>query len=84
MMVPTREMTDALYLDRLRKAQRMPFAEKFLAGEELFEMACAWSRIGIRADHPEATEAEVLDYLKQRIRMSERLEQMRSERNCEA
>ena len=73
-MIQVRGNLDPLYIERLRKAQNMPFAEKFLAGEELFNTACEWASIGIRSDHPHASDAEVLALLKDRLRMAERLE----------
>lgn len=75
---------DELYMERLRKAQRMSFAEKFLAGEDLFDTACRWTKVGIKSDHPDATEAEVLELLKQRLKLIERMDQWRRERQRES
>jgi hypothetical protein len=74
---------DELYLERLRKAARMSFAEKFLAGERLFASACEWTKLGIRSDHPDATDDEVLQLLRSRLRLAERLDRLQRERHRE-
>ncbi len=76
-MISTPPIIDELFQERVRKARKRSFAEKFLAGEQLFESACEWTKMGILTDHPDADEAEVLDRLKQRLRLLDRLERAR-------
>ena len=73
-MISTPPIVDKLFLERVRKARKMSPAEKFLAGEQLFESACEWTKVGILMNHPGADETEVLDRLKQRLALVDRLE----------
>lgn len=73
-MEPTKELIDELYLDKLRQAQAMTEEERFRAGPQLFDFACEWTKAGIRMDHPDANEAEVLALLRKRLALAERLE----------
>jgi hypothetical protein len=58
-------------------ARRQTFAQKFLAGAELFDYACAVTEMGIRMQHPEFNDEHVRTELRQRIAMSDRLEDER-------
>ena len=73
-MEPTPELVDALYADKVRRARAMSEEQRFQAGPELFDMACEWTKAGIRMDHPSAKDAEVLDLLRRRLALAERLE----------
>ena len=55
-------------------AREMPPEEKLLAGEELFEYACAITLAGIQDQFPSATEEERLSILKDRLKLRERME----------
>jgi hypothetical protein len=46
-----------------------------LRGLDLFEEALAWSRAGIRADHPRATEAEIETEMQRRREIRRRLDE---------
>jgi hypothetical protein len=48
--------------------------ERLRAGPQLFDFACEWTKAGIRMDHPEADEAEVLKILRRRLAMAQKLE----------
>jgi hypothetical protein len=37
---------------KVAQARRMSFAEKLLAGADLFEEACRWTMMGIRSSFP--------------------------------
>ena len=76
-MQPTQELIDELYMDKVRQAQMMSDEQKLLAGAELFDYACAIAMSGIRHDHPEADERRVLELLRERIALGERLERIR-------
>jgi hypothetical protein len=52
----------------------MPPEEKLLAGEELFEYACAITLAGIRNQFPDASEEECLRILEERLELRERME----------
>ena len=58
---------EAIRRERVERARRLPFEEKFLAGGQLFDTACEFTKAGIRHDHPEYTEAQVLDELRRRL-----------------
>ena len=47
----------------------MTFAEKFWAGAELFDYACEISKSGIRMQHPEFTEDQVMAELRRRVKL---------------
>jgi len=63
-----------LYREEVIRARRMSPEEKFTAGQELFELACAFTLAGIKADHPEATSEERQQLLRERIALGERLQ----------
>ena len=68
-------LAEELYCERVIEARAMPPEEKLLAGEELFEYACAITLAGIRNQFPGASEAECLRLLEQRLELRERMEQ---------
>jgi hypothetical protein len=59
--------------------------QKLFVGRELFEFGCELSRAGIRAQHPEADEAEVERLLARRLALVRKMElhqlQQRREEN---
>ena len=63
-----------LYRERVLEARAMPPEEKLLAGEELFDYACAIALAGIRNQFPGASEKECLRILEERLDMRERME----------
>ncbi len=70
-----RRMTaDELYTEEVHRARRMPLGEKVFAGIELFDLACEFTKSGIRVQHPEADEARVLELLRDRLALARRLE----------
>ena len=54
--------------------------EKLLAGARLFDMACRVTLDGIRHEHPDISEAEALDELRQRLRLARELEERQRKR----
>ena len=76
-MGPTQELIDALYRERVLQAQAMSPEAKMLAGPRLFAVACRVTMDGIRADHPEADDEEVLRILRHRLALRNRVEGMR-------
>jgi hypothetical protein len=63
-MEPTPELLDQLRREEIEDARRMSVAQKLAAGGELFDMACEVTLSGIRAEHPGASEEEVLTMLR--------------------
>lgn len=72
-MEPTKELIAELDRQEIERAREMTFAQKFLAGAELFDYACAISRGGIKMDHPDFDERQITEELKRRIHVGERL-----------
>jgi hypothetical protein len=72
-MEPTQDLIDELYVDKVRQARAMSEEQRFQAGPDLFDMACEWTKAGIRMDYPGATDAEVLDLLRRRLALAEKL-----------
>lgn len=70
-------LAEELYRERVAKAGAMPPEEKLLAGEELFEYACAITLAGIRDQKPGLSETDCLRILKERLDLRERMEQQR-------
>jgi hypothetical protein len=69
-MEPTPALIKALHRDKIESARQMTPSEKLLAGAELFDYACWITQSGIRAQHPNASNVEVLDLLRQRTRFA--------------
>ena len=76
-MAPTQELIDEIYREKVLRARAMSPEEKLLDGPRLFEMGCEISKSGIRAQYPDADEAEVLRILKDRLKLARRLEEPR-------
>jgi len=76
-MQPTQELIDAIYREKVLRARNTPPEQKLFAGARLFEMGCEITKAGIRAQHPNADEAEVLQILKDRLALARRLEDVR-------
>ena len=73
-MNPTFELADELYLEKVRQARAMTQEQRFRAGPELFDFACEFTKAGVRMDHPDADEARVLELLRKRLALAEKLE----------
>ncbi len=73
-----RKLADALYRERVLRARRTPPEERILEGPKLFDLACEFTRAGIRSEQPGASEAEVEECLRRRLRLQRRLEQSRT------
>ena len=69
-----KKLADDLYRERVAEARAMPPEEKLLAGEELFDYACAITLAGIRNQFPGVSEEESLRILEERLELRERLE----------
>jgi hypothetical protein len=76
-MEPTKELSDALFRERILRARRTPPEEKLLAGPRLFDMCCRIMADGIRNQYPDADEQRVQEIMAQRIALLRRLEYSR-------
>lgn len=76
-MEPSQELINQLYRDKVRTALAMTEEQRFVAGPNLFDFACEWTKAGIRDMHPEADEQGVLNLLRKRLDLAERLESTR-------
>lgn len=65
---------DDLYREQVEEARKMSVGERLIAGIELFDLACEFAKMGIRMQHPGASEEEVLDILEARLDLGRRLE----------
>lgn len=65
---------DELFLESVLQARESSVGTKILCGVELFDLACEFSKAGIRMQYPEADEPLVLDLLRQRLDLARRLE----------
>lgn len=77
-MEPTQELIDSLRREDIQQAREMTLAQKFFAGAELFDYACAVTSSGIRFENPTFTQEQVLAELRRRIGLGERLAEIRS------
>jgi hypothetical protein len=66
------ELAAAIDREKVERAKRMTRAERFLAGGELFDVACEISRAGIRHRHPEFDDEQVEAELRRRIHLARR------------
>jgi hypothetical protein len=67
-------LAQELYRERVVEAREMPPEEKLLAGEELFDYACAITLAGICNQFPGVSEDECLKILEERLALRERME----------
>lgn len=71
MMDAIKTLSDALGREAIGDARKLSFAQKFLAGAELFDYACEISMAGIRKQHPEFDRAQILAELRRRIALGQ-------------
>lgn len=74
-MKPTQELIDDILAEKVRRARATPIEEKLLAGPRLFRLGCESVRSGIRAQHPDANDAEVERMLSERLELGRRIEE---------
>jgi hypothetical protein len=71
---PIKELADAIFRERVRRAREMSPEEKLMAGPRLFDMACKVMADGIRDQYPDADEEQVQKILRERLALTRRLE----------
>lgn len=74
MSEPSKELIDQIERDKLRRAAKMSPGDRLLAGPRSFDLACAFTKAGLRAQNPDATEAEIPEILRARLRLTRKLE----------
>lgn len=67
-MEPSVELAKTIYRERVARARLEPIEQKLWDGARLFEDVRERMKLGIRMQHPEASEAEVHELLIQRLR----------------
>lgn len=67
-------LADALYWEKIERARRRSPEERMCAGPELFDYACSIAMNALREQLPDATEAQLLDKLRERIAIKRQLE----------
>ena len=73
-MKPTKELIEAIDAEKVRRAREMTFEQRFLAGADLFDMACQFAEAGIRSQFPNANQQQVRRELHRRLRIGRMLE----------
>lgn len=73
-MQPTKELSDAIYLDKVRAAREMAPEQKLLAGPRIFERSCRIMLDGLRHENPGADEPTLQRLLRERLALIRRLE----------
>jgi hypothetical protein len=73
-MDSVKQLTDELFLDKVRVAKATDPADRFFDGARLFHRVCRTMTDGIRDRFPEASEEEVRQKLLELIAIGKRLE----------
>ena len=68
-------LADALYWEKIERARKVSPEDRMKAGPELFDYACAITMSALRERMPNATEAELLDRVRERIAIKRQLEE---------
>ena len=72
-MKPTKELIDAIYLDKVRAARQMTPEHKFFAGPRLFARCCRVMLDGLRHENPDADEDRLKELLSKRLALVRRV-----------
>lgn len=68
------ELIREIEREKIERAEKMSFEERFLAGADLFEFACSVARDGIRLQVPSASDEEVERILMERLKRARQME----------
>ncbi len=71
------ELADAIYRERVIRARKRTFAQKILAGGDLFDDVCERMKSGIQNQFPNYNQQQVLEELRRRLAIARRLEYKR-------
>jgi hypothetical protein len=72
-MEPTRELIDQIYREKVLRARRTPLRDKLLSGADIFEEVYERMAAGVRAQHPGADDAAVLEIIRGRLKRLDRI-----------
>lgn len=72
-----RQLADAIFWDKVRRARERSPVEKLLDGPRLFDFGCEIMRSNIRAQNPNVNETEIAKLLTVRIKLGRKLERRR-------
>jgi hypothetical protein len=67
-------LIDQLYREEVERARKLTPAQRIEAAFELTDMAFSIMEAGIRAQHPEADDAEIVRLARERIALARRVE----------
>jgi hypothetical protein len=70
-------LADAIYRERILRARRTPPEKRILDGPSLFDFGCAASLSGLRLEMPGASETELREGLRRRLRIGRKLQNLR-------
>jgi hypothetical protein len=70
------DLADTLYWEKVERARAMKPEDRMQAGPELFDYACSITLTALREQMPDASEAELLEALRQRIALKRQLEEI--------
>lgn len=65
---------DPFWIEDIERARRTPGEAKMVAGPDLFDYACGITLAGIRWQHPGIADEKALEFLRDRLRLAERME----------
>ncbi len=68
-------LADTLFWEKIERARKISPEDRMKAGPELFDYACAITMNALRERIPGATEAELLETVRERIAIKRRLEE---------
>ncbi len=74
-MIPTQEMADDIYRERVLRARSTPPEQKLLDCFRLFEFSLRIMSDGIRNENPEADDQTIQELIAQRFEILRRMEQ---------
>lgn len=72
-MKPTKELIDAIYLDKIRSARQMTPEQKFFAGPRIFARCCRIMLDGLRHENPGADDEQLNRLLEERLALVRRV-----------
>ena len=73
-MAPTQELIDSIHRERLMRARQTSGSERMMQGALLFDYGVEAMMAGLRMSRPNATEAELLPLIRERLARQRRRE----------
>ena len=69
-----KELMDAIFIDKVRRARQTPMDQKMLDGPRLFDLNCQIMRSGIRTQFPEFDDEQVEQEFERRLAIARRID----------